>query len=175
MIASTSRLLPRLGGLQVLTPDGEAETSGKSAVQNLQTIEDTSESEDEDETGFGFEDVDLELPSTSKPSPANQGDGVIADISILVDSTTSPRPRSVVRRKPASVAEKALRLFVHKAHILCLLGHCIYINSWCNNEVVQRHFASLTIEEDDFVSEPKGRRVTIPAPSLVVGWPAASL
>ena len=112
---------------------------GAPAAQSLQTVEDSSATDDEDESDFGFEDVDLEQPTTSSPAPAEQDEDGIADVSVSVDPATTPKRSASMRRKPVSVAEKTFRLLVHKAHVLCLLGHCIYINGWCNNEAVQRH------------------------------------
>ncbi|KAK5162762.1 uncharacterized protein LTR77_011193 [Saxophila tyrrhenica] len=108
---------------------------------NMQTVEDSSASDDEDESDFGFEDVDLDQPAASSPAAADQHDDGIADVSVAVDSV--PKRQVRLKRKPASVAEKAYRLQVHKAHVLCLLGHCMYINSWCNNLSVQRHLRPL--------------------------------
>lgn len=105
----------------------------------VQTLEASSDEDDEGDSAF--EDVDLDQPATTGPAPASE-DG-IADISISLDPGTTPKRRAQARRKPASLAEKARRLLVHKAHVMCLLGHCIYVNSWCNNEVVQRNLGSL--------------------------------
>ncbi|KAK5136788.1 hypothetical protein LTR08_002084 [Meristemomyces frigidus] len=112
-----------------------------SPARALQTVE---TSEDEEESDFGFEDVDLEQHASTSQAAAEE-DG-IADVSISLDSNTTPKGQAKARRKPATLVEKAHRLLVHKAHVLCLLGHCIYLNSWCNNEVVHRHLEPLLSE-----------------------------
>ncbi|KAK4549520.1 hypothetical protein LTR36_006517 [Oleoguttula mirabilis] len=119
--------------------------------RGLQTVE--ASSDDEDESDFAFEDVDLTRPAATSNVPADE-DG-IADISISLDSPATRKPRVQARRKPASFAEKAHRLLVHKAHVLCLLGHCIYANSWCNNEVVQRHLEPLVTAKMKTYLHPK--------------------
>ena len=106
----------------------------------MQTIEASSDDDDDDKSDFGFEDVDLAGPVATSPTSESEG---IADVSISVDNTTTPRRQAKAKRKGASLAEKAHHLLVHKAHFLCLLGHCIYINSWCNNEVVHRNLQPL--------------------------------
>ncbi|TKA79597.1 hypothetical protein B0A55_03369 [Friedmanniomyces simplex] len=105
-----------------------------------QTID--ASSDDSDESDFAFEDVDLDQPTGSRTD-----DGGIADVSISVNPNTTPKRQAKVKRKGASLVEKAHRLLVHKAHVLCLLGHCIYINSWCNNEVVHRNLEPLLTEK----------------------------
>ncbi|KAK5687841.1 hypothetical protein LTR17_026715 [Elasticomyces elasticus] len=121
----------------------ESDVAGK-----LQTIEQSSSSsddEDEDETDYNFEDIDLNQPSASTTN-----DDGIQDLSIsLPTSTTSgkrqqPKPK---RKGGASLLEKAHRLLVHKAHVLCLLGHCMFINTWCNDEVVHRNLEAVLMEK----------------------------
>ncbi|KAK5679737.1 hypothetical protein LTS10_007685 [Elasticomyces elasticus] len=116
----------------------------------LQTIEQSSSSddddEDEDETDYGFEDVDLNQPSASTTN-----DDGIQDLSIsLPTTTTTPGKRQqpkAKRKGGASLLEKAHRLLVHKAHVLCLLGHCMFINTWCNLETVHRNLEAVLTEK----------------------------
>ena len=113
------------------------------AKQNLQTVEDSSASSDNSsESEFDFEDVDLEQPTMSSPAGSRSADDVIADVSVAVDSKVSKRT-PVAKRKAATPAEKAHRLLVHKLHILCLLGHVMYINTWCNDSTVHEHLLEL--------------------------------
>ncbi|USW47322.1 Putative DNA repair protein Rad4 [Septoria linicola] len=103
--------------------------------ERQQTVEDSSESEADD---FEFEDVDLDLSLES----AAEVDG-IEDLSISVQPQHDA-PRNVSqRRKPATTIEKSHRLLVHKLHVLCLLGHCMYVNGRCNNTSAQRHLRPL--------------------------------
>ena len=137
---------------------GEAGTSPtQDASAGLETVEDSSQAEDDDEnedTDFDFEDVDLAQPSASSPAPAEHEDG-IADVSVSVDPVATPSRQVPRRRKPASAAEKVFRLLVHKAYVLCLLGHCIYINTWCNNAVVQRHVRPILSKKTISYLNPK--------------------
>ncbi|KAK3659712.1 hypothetical protein LTR56_001075 [Elasticomyces elasticus] len=121
----------------------------ESDVGKLQTIEQSSssndEDEEEDEDGFDFEDIDLSHPSAS--STTNNG---IQDLSIPLptSTTTSKRQQPKTNRKPGtSLLEKSHRLLVHKAHVLCLLGHCMFINTWCNLEIVQRNLEAVLTEK----------------------------
>ncbi|KAK0856126.1 hypothetical protein LTR03_001534 [Friedmanniomyces endolithicus] len=115
--------------------------SGDEASSPMQQMVEAS-SDDSDESDFAFKDINLEQPATG-----HTDDDGIADISISVNPNTTPTRQAKQKRKGASLVEKAHRLLVHKAHVLCLIGHCIYINSWCNNEVVQRNLEPLLTEK----------------------------
>jgi len=105
--------------------------------RNLQTIEASSAS---DESDFDFEDVDLKQPAPATSTVGSEAEDDLADVTVSVDDATTPKRRErQSRRKPASVAEKAQRLLTHKAHVICLIAHCIYVNSWCSNEIVHRN------------------------------------
>lgn len=101
--------------------------------RQVQIVEDSSPSDDDsDESEYEFEDVELEQTSEPDQYQDVDGQGGIADVTVSVDAAPKRQVRS--KRKPATMAEKAHRILVHKFHILCLLGHCIYANSWCNDE-----------------------------------------
>ncbi|KAF2207876.1 hypothetical protein CERZMDRAFT_50207 [Cercospora zeae-maydis SCOH1-5] len=108
----------------------------KAPEPGTQTVEDSSESDSND---FEFEDVDIDLPS-GLASSSQEG---IEDVAISVQAESSAKRSSQVRRKPATAIEKSHRLLVHELHVLCLLGHCMYVNGRCNNTMVQRHLRSL--------------------------------
>ena len=121
--------------------------SRKATNQNLQTVEDSSGSSDNsDESEFEFEDVQLDQPSSSPAGPKIDDDS-IADVSIAIDSSKAPKRPQISKRKAATPAEKAFRLTVHKLDILCLLGHVMYVNSWCNDSIVQQHVIELLSEK----------------------------
>ncbi|KAF2480869.1 hypothetical protein BDY17DRAFT_284955 [Neohortaea acidophila] len=119
------------------TPGSRATASSSVRGQRaVQAIVISSDSEDDDESDIEFEDVDLD-----QTTPNGQADD-IADVSVTIDPQTTPKRRTPVKRRPASASEKAFRLLVHKAHVLCLLAHCIYVNSWCNDSAAQQHLHS---------------------------------
>ncbi|KAF1823616.1 Rad4-domain-containing protein [Dissoconium aciculare CBS 342.82] len=101
-----------------------------------QTVEDSSESEGSD---IAFEDVALSFQGDSESERERE----IEDVSISLDPQTTPKPRVSSKRKPSSGVDKAHRLLVHKLHVLCLLGHCMFVNGRCNNFGVQKHLRSL--------------------------------
>jgi xeroderma pigmentosum group C-complementing protein len=103
-----------------------AEDDHSQSAARLQTLEVSSD--DEDESDFEFEDVDLDGPVHTH----DVEDDSIADISIAINPTATPKRRVQTRRKPHTAVEKACRLLTHQLHVLCLLGHCMYINGWCN-------------------------------------------
>lgn len=103
-------------------------------ASNLQTVEDSSESDNSD---IEFEDVDL---GHTDQAFSDDAENSIEDLSISIQAESSTkRSGGQPRRKPATYAEKAHRLMVHKLHILCLLGHSMYVNGWCSNAAVQKH------------------------------------
>ncbi|KAK4579884.1 hypothetical protein LTR86_000085 [Recurvomyces mirabilis] len=125
---------------QPLDTSGNNPTSAASRAAGLQTID--ASDDDDDESDFGFEDVDLGQPDGGTSSAAE--DDAIGDVTISLEKDSTPKQHaSKTKRKPASSVEKAYRLLVHKAHFLCLLGHCIYANSWSNNEAAQNNLKSI--------------------------------
>lgn len=120
-------------------PTGRS-TQGKSRAKPIQTVETSSDDDSGNESDLAFEDIDL---SAGGPASATEENDGIADVSVSIDPSTAPKPSAPIRRKPATSAEKALKLVAHKAHILCLLGHCMYVNTWCNDINVQQHLHPL--------------------------------
>jgi xeroderma pigmentosum group C-complementing protein len=98
-----------------------------------QTVEYSSESEESD---LDFEDVDLGQ-TANPPSAFMADDDGIKDIYVKIAPPSASKKAVTNRRKPATTVEKAFRLRVHKIHFLTLLGHCMYVNSRCNNSTVQ--------------------------------------
>jgi xeroderma pigmentosum group C-complementing protein len=101
-----------------------------------QTVEYSSESEESD---LAFEDVDLgQRADPSPPSAPETDDEGIKDVHATLAPSSASKKVVANRRKPATTVEKAFRLRVHKIHFLTLLGHCMYVNSRCNNSTVQK-------------------------------------
>lgn len=114
----------------------------------LQTVEDSSEDDDSD---LEFEDV-LAGPATRSSPDAFDN---IQDVSISLHAEPSTNVAATSRRKPATHAEKAHRLLVHKLHVACLLGHCMYVNGRCNDAVVHRHVGELLSSKTLSYLKPK--------------------
>ncbi|KAI4756664.1 Rad4-domain-containing protein [Aureobasidium sp. EXF-12344] len=91
----------------------EDETSSKPQ----QTIIDSDESEDDD---MDWEQVGLDHVEP-KPSTSRKDDE-FGDVSLQI-STKQAQKRAIAKRKPATTAEKLLRLEAHEAHLLFLLFH----------------------------------------------------
>ncbi|KAI5295073.1 hypothetical protein KEM52_002423 [Ascosphaera acerosa] len=98
----------------------------------------------EDDSDEDMEWEDVAPPSVrpsreASPQPPSLSD--IRDVQITLqkhDEVTRAQKAAARRRKPASAAEKQMRLAVHKVHLLCLLSHLEYRSAWCNDEEVQR-------------------------------------
>lgn len=118
------------------------EASGTESISHRQqTIEASSDASDPDESDFAFEDVDLGGPAASSKASGDEDEG-IADVNISVAPEPS-RNLTASRRKASTAPEKAFRLLVHKAHILTLLGHCMYVNTRCDNPAVHKSLRHL--------------------------------
>ncbi|KAI7200768.1 hypothetical protein KC352_g19573, partial [Hortaea werneckii] len=134
--------------------DSATQAVNTAAPIGLQTIEASSDSGDDEEDDFAFEDVDLDGPSTRKDEQ-QYGDDSFGDVSIQLDHQPLPKRAATTRRKPATAAEKDHRLLVHKAHVLCLLGHCIYVNTWCNDETVHGNVKGILNAKATSLLNPK--------------------
>ncbi|EXJ69203.1 uncharacterized protein A1O5_07239 [Cladophialophora psammophila CBS 110553] len=88
--------------------------------------------EGSDESDVEFEDVDLE-PATGEVAEHGQLEQKTLELDL---SSTNTSRRAVQRREPIGLAERKLRLEVHKAHIVFLLAHLDCRNRWCNSESV---------------------------------------
>jgi xeroderma pigmentosum group C-complementing protein len=86
------------------------------------------DSDDESGSEYDWEAIDFDTRPQDEPS---------ADLELtLTARPTSQRP-TAPRRKVATKTERALRLQVHKMHILCLLSYMDRRNNWCNDSEVQ--------------------------------------
>ena len=130
------------------TEERGASTSAQFARRQQQTVENSSSS---DESDFGFEDVDLSFPADPSAEPGD----AIKDLSISVGPSTFTKNQSPSKRKAASKAEKAHRLLIHKLHVLCLIGHCLYVNGRCNNETAQKFLRPLLTDRMVSFLNPK--------------------
>lgn len=127
------RKVGNMKALPVETEQKRPETS-KDNAQPVQTVYDSSS---EEESDIEWEDVEFQQPSDSLlrgPAASRGGDEMLE---ITLEQEPDKRKKAVLKRKPLSAAEKKVRLDVHKAHVLCLLGHVHIRNLWCNDQEVQ--------------------------------------
>lgn len=123
---------PQLSSREAPEDDIELEAGSIPPIRAQQTI--YNDFAGSDESDADFEDVDLEQ------EPGISDDEVESEKPLQLDlSRPSGRQGTppVQRRKPATTAEKRLRLDVHKWHVLCLLLHGYHRNRWCDNGNVQ--------------------------------------
>ncbi|KAL2162221.1 hypothetical protein VTH06DRAFT_7134 [Thermothelomyces fergusii] len=100
----------------------------------VQTIT-RSDDEDEEDDDIDFEDVVIEPAApSSAATPERKARELSLDLSAHMAAANARRP---VRRKAISREEKARRLQIHKAHLVCLLAHVELRNGWCNDGQVQ--------------------------------------
>ncbi|WPH01063.1 Hypothetical protein R9X50_00389800 [Acrodontium crateriforme] len=127
--------------------DDEGELQTLAYPQATPTIGQLSEGNsdsDDDDDELDFEDVDLD--ATGQPALMAGGEDDIGDVSVAIEPNVDPKKTVVAKRPPASRAEKARRLLIHKFHLFFLIGSCRFINSRCNNETVKLHLKGLLSE-----------------------------
>ena len=107
-------------------------------------VEDVSDS---DENDFDFEDVNLDASAELNDDSM---DG-IEDLNISVGPASfDSKAKKLVRSRPKGefAGNKSHWLLVHKLHILCLLGHCIFVNGRCSNSNVHQNLRNGLLTED---------------------------
>ena len=113
-------------------PEGDdvAMRSSPVAQNPVQTVVDESQDSDSD---MEFEDIEIGDGETQHdydqlPHESNE------TLSIVVKEPSSTHSaRNARRRKPATSAEKSMRLDIHKMHMLYLLYYGFFRNNWCND------------------------------------------
>jgi xeroderma pigmentosum group C-complementing protein len=85
--------------------------------------------DDDSASDFDWENIDLE----AKTQEDSTGD---LELTLKQRPTYHPKA-TIARRKVVTKEEKALRLQVHKMHVLCLLAYVDRRNNWCNDSAVQ--------------------------------------
>lgn len=92
-----------------------------------------TDSDDSAESDLDWEEVDL-------AQSMNQEDDLNNDstLELVLDGNnhSEAAENQSRKRKPATAAERKLRLVIHKMHVLCLLAHVHRRNHWCNDEQV---------------------------------------
>ena len=90
-------------------------------------------SENSSDSDMAWEEVELK-PVGNVEGNDSEGD---EDLNLVLKDEASASNRPSMKRKPASAAERRLRLEIHKMHVLSLLVHTHLRNHWCNDEQVQ--------------------------------------
>lgn len=110
-------------------------------LTQTQTIYDLdAEDSSDDESDMEWEEVVIQQPHTNVHNAVQARGDESLDITL---EESSVRRTIVRRRKPVTGSEKKLRLDVHKAHVLCLLGHVYTRNLWCNDDEVQKYLKQM--------------------------------
>jgi xeroderma pigmentosum group C-complementing protein len=116
--------------------EGGRDSEGSPApVGRLQTITDDSESS---ESEVEWEDVIVDDNATSSPIGPDHHEPS-ETLSLVINTKESPIQRAKTKKRPISTAERAMRLDIHKMHVMYLLYHGFYRNSWCNDLKTQVH------------------------------------
>lgn len=147
-----------------------------------------TESDDSADSDIDWQEVDLK--DTPDKCLSEQDTVKDEELNLVLGAgDNDTRRQSVARRKPASAADKKLRLEIHKMHVLSLLVHVHRRNHWCNDEdshvchtqlYINRHAKTLTEETEkafgkayDIVFEPRQSENPIPEIAIFCRWPQA--
>jgi xeroderma pigmentosum group C-complementing protein len=104
-------------------PDEESDFPPKSQ----QTIERSDDSDSESD--FDWENIYFD------PKPQEEPSG---DLELTLKARPAPlKKATATRRKVVTKEEKALRLQIHKMHVLCLLAFVDRRNDWCSDPDIQ--------------------------------------
>ena len=92
-----------------------------------------NDSEDSAESDVNWEEVDLvedvQVDNTSANAQA---------LNLVLGDTGESKQNlhQSSKKRPATSAERKLKLEIHKMHVLCLLAHVYLRNHWCNDDEV---------------------------------------
>jgi xeroderma pigmentosum group C-complementing protein len=107
--------------------------SSPAPASRLQTVTDDSESS---ESEVEWEDVEIEDNVASSPIDTTHHEPS-ETLSITINTRETPTKRARTKKRPISSAERAMRMDVHKMHVMYLLYYGLYRNNWCNDRVTQ--------------------------------------
>ncbi|KAA6413442.1 MAG: DNA repair Rad4 [Lasallia pustulata] len=114
------------------TDAGDSVASTSLALQQT-AYNDSDNSADSD---MDWEEIQLQGGSTNDALNDSAHDEGPMELT-LGDSRKDSRAHGPPKRKPATAAEKKIRLELHKMHLLSLLAHVHKRNHWCNDQGVQ--------------------------------------
>ena len=87
------------------------------------------ESDDDSASEFDWDAIDFDAKPEEEPS---------GDLELTLTKRPTPQRKSTAtRRRVVTKEERALRLQIHKMHILCLLAYVDKRNDWCSDSEVQ--------------------------------------
>lgn len=114
----------------------------KPTIQTTYMGSEDEDSEDDDD-GVVFEDVDFNAPAPDEKA-AEPSEAKAMELNLTAQrAAMSPARKRGQKKKPLTKEEKALRVDVHKTHLLCLIYHSAMRNKWCNDERVQKALKGL--------------------------------
>ncbi|QSZ35952.1 hypothetical protein DSL72_007074 [Monilinia vaccinii-corymbosi] len=105
--------------------DSDGDTNRPQQTAYRDSDEETDESDTDVE--IDWENIDF---NTKNDEPSG-------DLELTLTKPESQSQTTTPRRKATTQADKALRLEIHRLHLLCLLSHVERRNEWCNDPVVQ--------------------------------------
>jgi len=109
---------------QIRAASSEDESDAQAKIQQT-----AFRSSDEDsEADFDWDTFDFSTKPQVEPS---------GDLELTLKARPAPLRKIAPRRKLVTKEERALRLQIHKMHVLCLLAYVDKRNEWCNDSEVQ--------------------------------------
>lgn len=91
-----------------------------------------NDSENSSESDMDWEEVEIEDKLEAELSEDEK-----KELNLVLGANETVQKDAVQRRKPIGVAERSMRLEIHKMHILGLLAHVHLRNHWCNDHAAQ--------------------------------------
>jgi len=133
--------------------DDDGSLEFEDAIPSKQEQTAYNDSEDgSSEDDIAWEEVGItEFPFKSSDAEDDDGD---LDLTLAANKTPQKRP-AATRRKALNKAERAIRLNVHKMHLLCLLSYVDRRNNWSNDSEVQSALKPLLTKQMIECLKPK--------------------
>ncbi|KAI9807586.1 MAG: hypothetical protein M1825_005526 [Sarcosagium campestre] len=100
-------------------------------------------SEDSEDSDIGWEEIDLGREEVESEEDSGNEGGDTGSLDLVLGEEEPSRSRARRKRKPLTIAERQLRLQVHKMHLLCLIAHVHMRSNWCNDEAVQANLGDM--------------------------------
>ena len=117
--------------------------AGGSVVSTGLVHQQTAYNDSDDSADSDMDWEEVELKDGTEEDAFNDGVNDEGPMELtLSESHRERRSHGPPRRKPATAAEKKIRLEVHRMHLLSLLVHIHLRNYWCNDQEVRVHLCS---------------------------------
>ncbi|KAL0255850.1 hypothetical protein I308_100659 [Cryptococcus tetragattii IND107] len=137
------------GKRKTATPATHKGTRPASPISVASTVLTVSDNDEDDEDEDEFEEVPIPISSgevqEGDEDEEEEDDARVIHLEIGGETAEDKAKRMLLakRKKPLTARDRALRLEVHKVHVVALLASASIRNKWCNNSLLKARLLSL--------------------------------